>query len=125
MSECYGEAVRSQNPGLLQPFEMGINETRPQRGCGWGQWQSGLAIRGRNPFRVGTFEDLFPGLRQPWALGRNRFAVGPSTKEQRTIYVSRHPLRIPHVAKAPGLHVRRGVDARAGHWRKRRALFGR
>ena len=31
----------------------------------------------RNPFRVVTTRRRNPGLKQPWALGRNRFAVVP------------------------------------------------
>jgi len=38
---------------------------QPQRGC----------VHGRNPFRVETRNCGYPGLKQPWALRRNRFAV--------------------------------------------------
>jgi hypothetical protein len=30
---------------------------------------------GRNPFRLDGYLRNFPGLKQPWALGPNRFAV--------------------------------------------------
>jgi len=36
---------------------------------------SNETLNGRNPFRVDFMQSCDPGLRQPWALGRNRFAV--------------------------------------------------
>ena len=40
--------------------------------------RNAVARTGRNPFRVGNTTQLDPELRQPWALGRNRFAVTPT-----------------------------------------------
>ena len=46
----------------------------------------GFVILGRNPFRVGLFRTNDPGLKQPWALGRNRFAVKTKAKVQSSKY---------------------------------------
>jgi hypothetical protein len=64
----YRKAVPSHSPGLPPSATLGnrIRETiQPQRGC----------VSWRNPFRVENGRRLFPGLKQPWASRRNRFAV--------------------------------------------------
>jgi hypothetical protein len=64
----YRKAVGSQSPGL--PLRLlWVTELISQFNC------NAVASEGRNPFRVGIRLHLFPGLKQPWALRNNRFAV--------------------------------------------------
>ena len=59
------------NDGFIQST---ATRLRPQ----WQSWGSGeSASPCRNPFRVEKSIAPNPGLKQPWALRRNRFAVEP------------------------------------------------
>src|SRR6185295_11697605 len=91
------EAVSTQSPGLLQPWVERGFVFQPQGGCDVLRFSVSLLfgsallhrflrhnprcchsrITRRNPVGVGTFRSCSQGCpkRQPWALGRNRFAV--------------------------------------------------
>jgi len=65
----YREAVTSRRPGLplRLPWVTRSWRTQPQRGCGLED----------NATRSGLMTSAYvpPGLKQPWASRRNRFAV--------------------------------------------------
>jgi hypothetical protein len=52
-------------PRVASTLECLGDYVQPGTGCG----------AGRNPFRVGKQTSRIPGLKQPWALRRNRFAI--------------------------------------------------
>jgi|GEM_PF-3090072 len=81
MCRKYREAVATQSPGLLQPWVVPNQINRNAVASAIGLRRSSLSIAGRqlseDATRCGLHFGLvsFPGLKQPWALGRNRFAV--------------------------------------------------
>ncbi len=82
------EAVATQSPGLLQPWVSRATVSNPVRvptfpisvviAVARGPaFIVGLHVRGgRNRVAIDRFVGFaYPGLKQPWVLGRNRFAV--------------------------------------------------
>ena len=79
--DFYREAVMPQSPGLLQPWDRRLIDYQPTRGCAARQLRLKCfceTTTTTTPLGLFSFSLLSQGsreARQPWALGRNRFAV--------------------------------------------------
>ena len=74
----YREAVTAQSLGLPQPLGNVLGHGQPQRGCVvFKSNDSGKKLMLKDATRSGLkfSSHRYPGLKQLWALGRNRFAV--------------------------------------------------